>query len=199
MGSGRGILMNRKPVTIAIFTLFGLSCYFLWAYSAVQESLDPENDFTNWLPTADTIRQSLPQGTLTEREKAFALLFQTRFRRHDPGKAIGVHFLRDGNIRLLTPARLEPWNIDRIALMLHREAQEDLGKHYDINIYETFIGTPPLKIGELRLASQKSTEVEVHYAYPTMSTFVPKPPQKPAYRPTSVSDTAFPPPRKTPL
>lgn len=190
--------MNRKPVTIAILTLCGLSCYFLWAYSSVRESLDPENDFANWQPTADTIRQSLPKGSLAEREKAFAPLFQQRFRKHEPGKAIGVHFMLDGKIHLLTPARLEPWNIDRIALMLHREAQEDLGKHYDINIYETFIGTPPLKIAELRLSSQKKEQIEVHYSYPMMDGSLAPPPAEPVHRPTSVSNNTYTPPQKSP-
>jgi len=198
MGSGRGILMNRKPVTIAILTLFGLSCYFLWANSVVRESLDPENDFANWQPSAETIRLSLPQGSPGEREKAFALLFQQRFRKHDPGKAIGVHFMINGKIHLLTPARLEPWNIDRIALMLHREAQEDLGKHYDINIFETFIGTPPLQIAEVRLSSQKKEQIEVHYKYPSMTGYVPKSPQDRVHRPTSASNSSYPSPQKSP-
>jgi len=197
-GSGRGILMNRKPVTIAILTLLGLSCYFLWANSAVRESLDPENDFANWQPSAETIRLSLPQGNPVERERAFALLFQQRFRKHDPGKAIGVHFMSSGKIHLLTPARLEPWNIDRIALMLHREAQADLGKHYDINIFETFIGTPPLQIAELRLSAQQKEQVEVHFKYPSTADNIPKSPQNRVHRPTSVSHSFYAPPQKSP-
>ena len=189
--------MNRKPVTIAILTLLGLSCYFLWANSAVRESLDPENDFANWQPTADAIRQSLPQGSPAEREKTFALLFQQRFRKHDPGKAIGVHFMPGGKIHLLTPARLEPWNIDRIALTLYRESQAAFGKPYDINIYETFIGIPPVKIGELRLSSQQKEQVEVHYKYPSMSALLPKHPGEPGHRSTSVSNHIYAPPQRS--
>jgi len=158
--------MKRKPVIIAILTLLGISSYFLWASSSVREGLDPENDFANWQPTAALLRKSLPEGTPAVRAQAFALLFQQRFRKHEPGKAVGVHIMPDGRIHLLTPARLEPWNVDRIALMLHQEAQTDLDKNYDIDIYETFIGTPPIKIGELRPSAQTPSLLTVRYRYP---------------------------------
>lgn len=158
--------MKRKPVVIVLITLFGVSGYFLWAFLTARESLDPENDFAQWQPTAAAIRQQLPSGSFAERQDAFGLLFQKRFRAHEPGKAIGVHFKPDGRIHLLTPARLEPWNIDRIALMLYQEAQQALNKNYDIDIYETFIGTPPIKIGEMRPSPKSSLQVMVQYQYP---------------------------------
>ena len=157
--------MKRKAVIAAILTFAGLTGYFLWAYSSVGEGFDPDNDFANWQPTADVVRRALPSGSVGERQQAFALLFQKRFRKHEPGKAIGVHFNSSGTIRLLTPARLEPWNIDRIALMLYREAQQDFARNYDIDIYETYIGAPPLKIGELRPSPTIPQQVNVHYKY----------------------------------
>jgi hypothetical protein len=157
--------MKRKPGIIVIFTLLGVFGYFLWAFSSVREGLDPENDFALWQPTADMIRKELPVGPVSERQKVFGLLFQKRFRKHDPGKAIGVHFMPNGKIQLLTPARLEPWNIDRIALMLYREVQQDLNKNCDIDIYETFIGTPALKIGELRPSLKSPQQVLVQFQY----------------------------------
>ncbi len=166
--------MKRKPIIISVITLLGISSYFLWAKSAVREELDPENDFANWQPSANTIQRSLPSGTSAEKEVAFSLLFQNRFRKHEPGKAVGVHFMLDGKIELLTPARLEPWNVDRIALMLYREAQQDLGKNYDIDILETFIGTPPVKIGELRASPKLPAQVIVHYHYPAVYLTAPK-------------------------
>ena len=162
---GKGHVMKRKPVVIALLTLLGISGYFLWAFSSVREGFDPENDFALWQPTADMIRKELPSGPPAERQAAFGLLFQKRFRKHDPGKAIGVHFMPDGKIQLLTPARLEPWNIDRIALMLYREVQQDLNKNCDIDIYETFIGTPALKIGELRPSLKSPQQVLVRFQY----------------------------------
>ena len=169
--------MHRKPIIIAMLILLGVSSYFLWAYAgSLREGVDPENDFANWQPSADTIRNSLPKGTSEQRERQFALLFQKRFREHDPAKAIGVHFGPDGRLKLLTPARLEPWNIDRIALMLHREAQQDFAKNYEIDIYETFIGTPPIHIGELHPSMQTPSLVLVTYHYPQRAVFLLKPP-----------------------
>jgi hypothetical protein len=184
--------MKRNPLIIAVLIFCGLSCYFLWAYHTTQEGLDPENDFANWQPTADVIRQSLRDATPAQREQAFAQLFQQRFRKHEPGKAIGVHFMDDGKIHLLTPARLEPWNINRIALMLHRETLQDFGKNYDINIYETFIGTPPVKIGELRPSPKTPAEVTVQYNYPAALTT--QPPGSGGVAPRPVGLTGSPPP-----
>lgn len=190
--------MQRKPVIIAILTLLGLSGYFLWAFSAVREGFDPENEFANWQPTAAMIRQELPAGTPAEREQAFALLFQQRFRKHEPGKAIGVRFMKDGRIHLLTPARLEPWHIDRIAMMLYRETQQDFNKNYDIDIYETFIGTPPIKIAELRTSLKTPPQVNVVYHYPVPGTGIlqyPSPSRR--LRSTGMSDPSVQP--KPPL
>ncbi|MCW3097257.1 MAG: hypothetical protein JWL77_2875 [Chthonomonadaceae bacterium] len=192
--------MKQKPVIIAILTIFGLSGYFLWANSAVKEGLDPENDFANWQPTADAIRREIPAGTVAEREQAFRFLFEKRFRKHEPGKAVGVHFTSDGRIHLLTPARLEPWNVDRIALMLHQESLRDLNKNYEIDIYETFIGTPPVKIAELRLSSEKSPEVTVRYQYPASDIFpMLHPNGSAANRPADFSGPSVPPQQKPSL
>jgi hypothetical protein len=191
--------MKQKPVVIAILTIFGLTGYFLWANSAVREGADPENDFANWQPTADAIRREIPAGTVAEREYAFRLLFEKRFRKHEPGKAVGVHFNK-GKIQLLTPARLEPWNVDRIALMLHKESLQDLSKNYDIDIYETFIGTPPVKIAELRLSSEKSSQVTVRYQYPAGDIFpMLHPNGSAADRPAGVSGSSVPPSQKPSL
>jgi hypothetical protein len=178
--------MNRKPVIIAILTLLGISSYFIWGYSAVREGLDPENDFTNWQPTAEQIRREMPAGTQAERQKAFRELFQKRFRSHEPGKAVGVHFDIPGKISLLTPARLEPWNIDRIALMLYKEARQNFNANYDIDIFETYIGVPPIKIGELRVSTQKAGLVNVIYHYP-VGKMEPQPPRLELYGPAGGS------------
>ncbi len=158
--------MKRKAIIIAVLTLCGLSCYFLWASSSVREGLDPDNDFVNWAPSAAAIQKSLPAGTLAERQEVFRALFENRFRKHEPGKAIGIRFQSDGTLSLLTPARLEPWHIDKIAMMLYRETRQDFGKNYEINIYETFIGTAKIKIGELRPLPNTPEQMSIVYRYP---------------------------------
>jgi hypothetical protein len=175
--------MKRKPVVVVILTLVALSCYFLWAFRSVREGFDPENEFANWQPTADVVRKQLPSGTRQEREKAFIQLFQSRFRNHEPGKAIGLRFAADGRLHLLTPARLEPWHIDRIAIMLYREVKQDFNKTYDIDIYETFIGTTPVKIAELRASSKSPEQVTVVYHYPVGGAIIMKRNPPPSVRP----------------
>ena len=168
--------MTRRPVMVVVLTLTALSGYFLWSYSSVREGFDPDNDFANWQPTSELVQKALPNGDRGAREQAFKLLFEKRFRKHDPAKAIGIHFDKDGTIHLLTPARLEPWNIDRIALMLHRETQQDFNKAYSIEIYETFIGMPPIKIGEAQMSPKTPQQVDVRYNYPPGSALVVKRP-----------------------
>lgn len=163
---GKGISMKRKPVLIAIFTFTGLSCYFLWANSSVREGIEPDSDYATWQPTAEAIQKQLPAGSEHERESAFALLFQKRFRKHEPGKAIGVHFHKDGKVQLLTPARMDPWDIDRIVLMLHQELNANFQKDYPIDIFETFIGARPLKIAEVEKSPRDPHRILVHYNYP---------------------------------
>lgn len=185
--------MKRKPVIIAILTVIGISSYFLWASSAVREGYDPNTDFANWSPTAAEISKQMPAGAELERQLAFAQLFQQRFRKHEPSRAIGVHIMGNGKIHLLTQARLEPWNIDRIALMLYRELQQNFHKNYDIEIYETFIGTRPIKIGEILPSPTDPQRLVVRYHYPRTDTDEPKTAEIPSHalgpRPVGLSDT----------
>jgi hypothetical protein len=80
----------------------------------------------------------------------FRTMFQARYREHDPPMAIGLHFLRRNTLKLMCPARMEPWFIDRIAVAAWQEASDDFGAPFDVDIYATYIGMAPKKIGQLR-------------------------------------------------
>ena len=90
----------------------------------------------------------------TDRQNFFAELFTHRIRGPQPSIAVRVAFVaKDPKhvfLRLMCPARMEPWNMDRLAVQVWREAKDCLGQSYDVDMYETYIGAAPRKAGELR-------------------------------------------------
>jgi len=137
---------------------------FCLSYLAWRQT--PESDQMDYIlalsPNAATIHNQLasaPTLTKTKRQELFAELFTTRFRKHDSKMAVRARFVAAQNgrshIKLMCPARLEPWNMDRLALATWREAKDCLGETCDIDVYETFIGAIPRKIGELRTSTDK--------------------------------------------
>ncbi len=182
--------MKRKAIIAVFLVLCCLSGYMLWAAGSTHEGYDPANDFATWAPNALQIQRALPLTGQKEREAVFRELFQTRFRKHQPGKAIGVHFESNGTITLLTPARLEPWHVDRIAIMLYRETKQNFGKAYHINIYESFIGTAKIKIAEIHPRLDQAKEMNIVFHYPHTQMIVLKPAVetgKSSIRPASVT------------
>lgn len=99
----------------------------------------------------------------------FAKQFQGRYRQHDPAMAVGLHFARHDTVRLLTPARMEPWNLDRLALTAWKETRANFGHSFKVDIYETFIGTAPIKIGTLRALKSHGDGVQIAYNYPAVN------------------------------
>ncbi len=108
-----------------------------------------------------------PPMTSAQRQDLFAERFTERFRMHEPKMAVRARFEEISHarnrIKLMCPARLEPWNMDRIALSAWREAKDCLGENCDIDLYETFIGSAPRKIGELRNAGGAKSVADIHY------------------------------------
>ena len=111
-------------------------------------------------PDVETIKHQVnanPKASRSEREQIFAEMFTKRFRIHDLKMAVRLRFMERepsrssvANIRLMCPARTEPWNMDRLALAAWREVRQCLDENCDIDIYETYIGALPRKIGVLR-------------------------------------------------
>ncbi len=100
----------------------------------------------------------------------FAGLFTKRIRGCDPIMAVLARFdtkdPKHTTIKLMCPARMEPWNMDRVAVQIWREAKDCLGRSYDIDLYETYIGAAPRKTGELRCDPTKASVAVVSHLSP---------------------------------
>lgn len=162
---------KRRGIALLIIPLIALTGYgSTTAYNiAVQRSLDEgglSSDFSHWSPTAQEVKQELDAAALhseKERKEKFVPLFENRYRRHDPPMAVGIRFLEGNRIKLMCPARMEPWNMDRLALATWRETRAEFGHPFDIDIYITFIGASPLEVGELRPMAADANFAEIHY------------------------------------
>jgi hypothetical protein len=80
--------------------------------------------------------------------------------------AVAVRILGGDRIKLSCPARMEPWSMDHLALDVWQEARRDLDQPYAIDIYETYIGGAPVKVGELRAVPDKPTVAHIAYKFP---------------------------------
>lgn len=163
--------MRRSIKIGATCSLFGMSALWFYLYDHAA-SAQPDNDYSSWSPSATTIRDSLkavqpaPGRTLDqERRQTFAHLFQSRFRGHTPMMAVGVRFVDANRIKLMCEARMEPWNINKTAMSLWQEANQTFGQTFSVDIFETFIGSMPIKIGELRPLPDKPTVAHIAYDY----------------------------------
>ncbi len=137
----------------------------------LQRSANADYDYAYWSPSPAAIRSRIGSASApapglkdAERRRLFALMFKDRYRRHDPGVAIGLRFMSPTRLKLMCPARLEPFLVDQIALAAWREARDDFGIPVDIDIYDTFIGTAQIKIGQLRSVTISHPEV-AHISY----------------------------------
>jgi hypothetical protein len=155
-------------VKLAIALAVGTAGVYLFYQRTLPN--DPLDDFTSWPPDSAAIKKSLDADvTVTGaegdrvRHEEFAKLFQSRFRTHDPEVAIGLRVLGPDMLKLMCPARMEPWNLDRVAMSAWRQARDVLGHSYNIDIYETYIGSPPRKIGELRHAKDNPEIQQISY------------------------------------
>jgi hypothetical protein len=160
---------KRRWIALIIVPLIALTGYgSTAAYNiALDRSLaDGElgPDFMHWSPTPADIYQAMDSmPNEKQRQEKFAELFAKRFRRHEPPIAIGMRFLEGNRIKLMCPARMEPWNMDRLALATWKETREDFGHPFDIDIYITFIGSAPVRVGELRPMEANPNFAEIHY------------------------------------
>jgi hypothetical protein len=124
--------------------------------------------FLNWPPTAtEVVRLTAANGTdpktsdgLHARDR-FAEAFKSRYRLHNPMIAIGLRFREDNLFDLMVPARMEPWNMDRIAVEAWKESMSAFGHPFNIDIYISYIGVPRIKVGELRQNSALPGKVTI--------------------------------------
>ena len=166
--------MKRVWIGVTAGTLCGILGYAYFALSSPAEA-DMLERILALSPDSAAIQrevaaQSAANSKITDaqRRDLFAELFTNRFRIHEARMAVRARFVSlshgPDRIKLMCPARMEPWNMDRLALVTWREAQACLGRSYDIDIYETFIGALPRKIGELRSSGEKTPVAAIRYA-----------------------------------
>lgn len=163
--------MPRTPMMCMGALAVGLGGYF--AYTKGDDfGPDACRDMETWAPSSAEIARTLgaapqkrtPAQDAARRER-FAELFESRYRSHKTPLAVGVDFPAPGVVRLKCPARMETWNMNRIALSAWREAGANLGGTYGVDIYETYIGTRPVRVGELRALPDNPKLARIRYFY----------------------------------
>lgn len=156
--------------------------FYLNGVSIRSAEADPLDAVLMLSPAPAAIHQEIaaraadtPPMSLKQRQDLFAQRFTERFREHESKIAIRARFEEvdhaGSRIKLMCPARMEPWNMDRVALSAWREAQDCLGQVYDLDLYETYIGSSPHKVGELRVTRSPAPLVYpiAHIRYLTRS------------------------------
>lgn len=127
-------------------------------FGSQQQPISAAPEYASWSPNAAEIQNKIgtaarpsPGMSDAERRNQFCVLFKDRYRHHDPTVAVGLRFISKTRLKLMCPARMEPCYMDQIALALWREARATFGAPIEIDIFDTFIGTTRIKIGELRV------------------------------------------------
>jgi hypothetical protein len=170
--------MKRLWVVALSIALGGLFGYYYSTRSNAAEVGEFDN-VTAWQPSSAMVRKQvalLPvQGTTAEpderHKQLLGDLLTSRFRNHEPQIAMRVKFDHAGPqnkdiIKLMCPARMEPWNMDWLAVKTWREVKEDFGRGYDMDIYITYIGLSQIKVAELRPVPGQPDQVHIHYRTP---------------------------------
>jgi hypothetical protein len=131
-------------------------------------------NFRDWPPGPQEIRKAVDDAKAAVRGDAslqdtagrcvFKSMFQKRYRQHDPPEAVGLHFEGDSRIRLLVPARMEPFNIDIIAEQVFDESRADFGRPYRVSIFATYLGGMPARhIADLTPGASGARRATIEY------------------------------------
>jgi hypothetical protein len=138
------------PVIVIIGLAAGL--YFLFPRRTAGESI---GDFRYWSPAVNEIGARTGYGDRgrfdDERHRAFARLFQDRFRNR--GHAVGLKFLDERSIKAMFAPVIPKWDMARVAVQAEADARAIFHKDFQVDIYETYITAPMRKIAELRRKS----------------------------------------------
>ena len=109
-----------------------------------------------WHPTpaeiAHEVASAAPSMSESARVNLFCLLFQRRYREHE--MAIKAQQCRPGRLRLTCAAYMQPWDKAHLAMQLVKEARAVTGKQFDVDIVDSYIGAPQIKVAELRWNEQ---------------------------------------------
>ena len=172
----------KWPVYFTIGLLGAFLGYRVTTAHNAQDALPEDGPaFLNWPPSPqEIVRVTAANGTdpktaegLKARDR-FADVFKGRYRQHEPMIAVGMRFREPNVIDLMVPARMEPWNIDRIAVEAWKESNTAFGHPFDVDLYISYIGVPRIKIGELRQNSAHPGRVVITY----LKKGIPSPPAR---------------------
>ena len=163
--------MRRIKMILASVAIVPSLGFFFW--KSQSEKTDPLRDMLEMSPSPAEIRASLnepltKQGKetpLEAKKRTFREMFKARFRLNEPRLAIGLQFWKNGDVKLMFPARLEPWAMDRIAVAAWNEVRANFGYAPNINLYETYIGMAPVSVGTLRLVPGTKDQIRIVYKY----------------------------------
>lgn len=150
------------PVGVLLVAWLGIRC--LNAHWAPE--MDELPDLSQWPPDAQTVAHELAsEKDMAKKRALFASLLTSRFRDRPDAIAIRVSWTNPNTIKLCCPARMEPWNMSRIALMVWHEARNDLGENCSITIFHTYISPGLIKVGELQPMPQNPNRAKVKYNF----------------------------------
>jgi len=113
---------------------------------------DTIGDDTGWSPTpseiAAAVSKSGPGDFRDSRHAKFAELFKSRYRRQQ--KAVGIRFDAPGHLKIMFAALTPRWDMAHVSVEAAREATSCFGVPFQLDVYETFISSPELKLAEVR-------------------------------------------------
>ncbi len=171
--------MNKNTIGVLAVCAIGLGLAG-WRHYSLHQNRDILKNFTHWPPSSREVHNSMqhyhaasPAGAM----KHFAQLITMRYREHNPPLAVLIRYKNPTYLKLECPARMAPWNMNRLALNLWRESRNDLKLNVTVGIYRTYIGAKPFLIGTLvPVQSGSATVASINYTgLNTVPRFAPPP------------------------
>lgn len=163
--------MRRKTTLLFGVALVSLMGCVFWKQRRIAP--DPVAEAALASPALADIQRALAgeialrKGETPEdaKRRLFGDMFKKRFRDSTPTVAIGMRFDSPASARIYFPARLEPYYRDRIAYTAWREIKAALGVSCTITLWDTYIGIPPEKTGELKPEANAPDRVRITHTF----------------------------------
>ena len=141
----------RNPVLILV--VLGVVGGLYWR----NKDSDPGQDvrvveMDSWIPTISDIKSQmtplLPGQDPNDlsRKREFCNLLKKQFRSHQ--LAVGFKLNRKNQVTILVEPHLEPWIVDKIAVLADQATVQQFGGVYDVKVFETYIGTSSALVAE---------------------------------------------------
>ena len=158
-------------VAIPLRGLAGAILYLKTLHTNYEDASGMDVGASQWPPTSAEIvkltgaNHSDPDNKQgNETRNRYQTLYKNRYRKHTPEMAAGMRFAGRDTVDVLMPARMEPWNMDRMAIQAYDETEAVFGHRFKVDLYVTYIGLKPLKVGELRPTAANPNRIFIsHY------------------------------------